>query len=236
MTETIPIYQQIIDYIKEYIEKGIYQKGNIIPSEQEFCKQFNTSRMTVRRAINELVNDGFLYRVQGRGTFVSHYVFKKSLEMVGFSSYMEKMGIKPSSKVLSFELIKPEAWLAEELKILPSDNVFFLSRVRMADLEPIAIENVYLPEKRFPGLDQYSFEEISLYDTLRTQYKAEIFLRHEKMNAVVVKGENANILFSKDQGVVLHTWGLDFDSNMNPIAYADAIYHGTKYTFDAVIK
>ena len=236
MTDTIPIYQQITSYIKEYIEKGIYQKGNIIPSEQELCKQFNTSRMTVRRAISELVNDGSLYRVQGRGTFVSHFVFRNSLEVLGFSYHMTKLGFKPSSKILSFETKKPDACIAEELRILPTDNVFLLSRVRMADLEPIAIENVYLPEKRFMGLDKYSFEENSLYDTLRTHYKAEIFLRHEKINAVVVDGTNANILFSKNHGVVMHTWGVDFDSNMNPIAYADSIYHGTKYTFDVIIK
>ncbi|BBB49080.1 GntR family transcriptional regulator [Pelolinea submarina] len=236
MPENVPIYQQITAYIKETIEKGIYQKGNIIPSEQELCNQFDTSRMTVRRAINDLVNDGTLYRIQGRGTFVSHFVFRKYLEVLGFSYHMRTLGFQPSSKILSFEIQKPEKNIAEELKILPSDNVFYLSRVRMADLEPIAIENVFLPEKRFPGLDKYSLEENSLYDTLRTYYKTEIFLRHEKINAIVAEGTDANILFSKNKGVVMHTWGVDFDTNMNPIAYADSLYHGTKYTFDIVIK
>lgn len=236
MTETTPIYQQIISYIKEYIDNGIYQKGNIIPSEQELCNQFNTSRMTVRRAIDELVNDGFLYRVQGRGTFVSHYVFRKSLEILGFSLHMIQLGYKPSSKVLSFEIKKPEPFLAEKLRILPTDSVYFLSRVRMADLEPIAIENVYLSEKRFSGLHTYSFEENSLYDILKTYYMTEVLLKQEKLNAVFVEGTNAKILFSKDRGVGMRMRGLDFDTNMNPVAYADSIYHGTKYTFDVIFK
>lgn len=236
MTDTIPIYQQIFSYIKEYIENGIYEKGNIIPSEKELCNQFNTSRMTVRRAIDELVNDGFLYRVQGRGTFVSHCIFRKSLEVLGFSYHMSELGYKPSSKVLSFEIKKPEEQIAEKLKILPADDVYYLSRVRMADLEPIAIENVYLPKKRFPGLQTYSLEENSLYDILKTNYKAEVLLKHEKLNAVIVEGENAKILFSKDNGVGMRMQGVDFDSNMNPIAYADSLYHGTKYTFDVIFK
>lgn len=236
MTDTIPIYQQIISYIKEYIDNGIYQKGNIIPSEQEFCNQFNTSRMTVRKAIDELVNDGYLYRIQGRGTFVSHWVYRKSLEVLGFTYHMTQLGYKPSSKVLTFETKRTEPLIAEKLKILPTENVYFLSRVRMADLEPIAIENVYLPEKRFPGLDVYSFEENSLYDVLKIYYKTEVLLKQEKINAIMVEGIYAKILFEKDKGVGMRMTGVDIDTNMSPIAYANSIYHGTKYIFDVIFR
>jgi len=236
MKETIPIYQQIIAYIKEYIENGIYQKGNIIPSEQEFCNQFNTSRMTVRKAIDELVNDGFLYRIQGRGTFVSHWVYRKSLEVLGFSYHMKQLGYTPTSKVLSFKIKIPQPSVAEKLKILPTENVYFLSRVRLADLEPIAIENVCLPEKRFPGLEMYSFEENSLYEVLKTKYNAEVVLKQEKINAVMVEGNDAKILFEKDKGVVMRMTGVDFDANMTPVACADSIYHGTKYIFDVIFR
>jgi GntR family transcriptional regulator len=236
VADNIPIYQQIISYVKEYIDNGIYQKGNIIPSEQELCNQFNTSRMTVRKAIDELVNDGFLYRIQGRGTFVSHWVYRKSLEVLGFTYHMTQLGYKPGSKVLSFVVKTPETFIAEKLKILPTENVYFLSRVRMADLEPIAIENVYLPEKRFPGLDTYSFEENSLYEILKTKYNAEVVLKQEKINAVTVEGTHAKILFGKDKGVGMRMNGIDFDANMNPVAYADSIYHGTKYIFDVIFR
>lgn len=236
MTENIPIYQQIISYIKEYIDNGIYQKGNIIPSEQEFCNQFNTSRMTVRKAIDELVNDGYLYRIQGRGTFVSHWVYRKSLEVLGFSYHMKQLGYNPTSRIISFEVIISQPSVAERLKILPTEKVFYLSRVRMADLEPIAIENVYLPEKRFPGLETYSFEENSLYEILKTKYNAEVMLKQEKIHAVMVAGDDAKILFGKEKGVGMHMNGVDFDANMTPVAYADSIYHGTKYIFDVIFR
>jgi GntR family transcriptional regulator len=134
---------------------------------------------------------------------------------------------------LSFELIKPESSIAENLKILPADNVFFLSRVRLADGEPIAIENIYLPEKHFPGLDKYSFEDNSLYSVLKTYYKTEVILKQEKLNAVLVEGEYARILFSKAKGVGMQMRGVDFDTYMNPVSCFDSIYHGTKYTFDS---
>ena len=236
MTENIPIYQQIISYIKEYIDNGIYQKGNIIPSEQEFCNQSNTSRMTVRKAIDELVNDGYLYRIQGRGTFVSHWVYRKSLEVLGFSYHMKQLGYNPTSRIISFEVIISQPSVAERLKILPTEKVFYLSRVRMADLEPIAIENVYLPEKRFPGLETYSFEENSLYEILKTKYNAEVMLKQEKIHAVMVAGDDAKILFGKEKGVGMRMSGVDFDANMTPVAYADSIYHGTKYIFDVIFR
>lgn len=106
----------------------------------------------------------------------------------------------------------------------------------MADLEPIAIENVYLPEKRFPGLDTYSFEENSLYEILKTKYNAEVVLKQEKIHAVMVAGHDARILFGKEKGVGMRMNGVDFDANMTPVAYADSIYHGTKYIFDVIFR
>ena len=171
---SVPKFQEIVNYIKNNIDNKIYEKGCILPSEKEFCNQFGTSRMTVRRAIDELVQSGWLYRVHGRGTFVSHFELQKSYLLHGFTENMIRLGCRPSSRVLAFELKEPEAYIAEQLKSLPTEKVYFLYRVRLVDHEPIALEKAYLPENRFPGLPKYSFQENSLYGVLRRYYDAEI--------------------------------------------------------------
>lgn len=236
MDESMPIYQQIMKYIEENIRNGVYQKGSIIPSEQEFCRQFNTSRMTVRRAIDALVKEGWLYRIQGRGTFISHLEIQKAYALHGFTENMIEMGYKPNSKVLNFELTKPDENIARMLKILPTDSIYILERIRMVDNEPIAIEKIHIPEKLCPGLMSYSFETNSLYEVLKNNYKIEAVYSQQKLNAVTIEGEQAKILFNKNKGVVLRMKNIVFDKNMCPIEYANSIYHGAKYTFNVILN
>lgn len=236
MDSNVPIYQQIVQYIMDCITNNTYQKGAVIPSEQELCRKFDTSRMTVRKAIDELVKEGWLYRVKGRGAFVSHFELQKTYTLHGFTQNMTQLGFKPSSKVLDFKIIKPDHEIAEILNLLPTDNVYYLKRLRLVDQEPVAVEKAFLAEKRFPGLIDYSFEENSLYDVLKNTYETEAAFAQQKLNAIMVEGEVAKILFHKSKGVALHMRSVDFTKNMSPFIHADSLYHGTKYTFNVLLK
>ena len=225
-----PLFKQIIASINEGIESGAYARGSAIPSEPELCRVFDTTRMTVRRAIDALVNEGKLYRVQGKGTFVSHIELQKTYQKHGFTSNMISLGIHPSSKVLSMD----DA-IKTSLEVEPGEPLFCLKRIRMADLEPIAIERVWISLKRFPKLPDYDYSETSLYEVLRVEYGLEAGYSRQKLNAVMVEGEDAQILFGAKKGVAMRMRNVDYDKNLRPIAAADSIYHGTKYTFDIVI-
>jgi len=117
----------------------------------------------------------------------------------------------------------------------PGEPLFCLKRIRMADLEPIAIERVWISLKRFPKLPDYDYSETSLYEVLRVEYGLEAGYSRQKLNAVMVEGEDAQILFGAKKGVAMRMRNVDYDKNLRPIAAADSIYHGTKYTFDIVI-
>ena len=231
-----PLFRRIITSINEGIESGAYARGTAIPSEPELSRAFGTTRMTVRRAIDALVSEGKLYRVQGKGTFVSHIELEKTYLMQGFTSNILSLGMHPSSRVLASGTCHPGDDVRRDLELAEDEPVFCLKRVRMADFEPIAVERVWLSSKRFPLVAEFDYSETSLYEVLRKEYDLEPAYSRQRLNAVLAEGDDAQILFGAKKGVALRMRNVDYDKSMHPIAAADAVYHGAKYTFDAIIK
>lgn len=231
-----PLFRRIIESINAGIKSGAYARGAAIPSEPELSRAFGTTRMTVRRAIDALVNEGKLYRIQGKGTFVSHIEREKTYRMQGFTSNMLSLGLRPSSRVLSAGVCTPEEEIAQDLELEEGERVLCLKRVRLADFEPVAIERIWISLQRFPLLEGLDYAETSLYEALRREYDLEPAYSRQRLNAILAEGEDAKILFGAKKGVALRMRNLDYDRNMRPIAAADALYHGAKYTFDAIIK
>lgn len=232
-----PIFRQIIEWFDQKIENGEFVRGQIVPSEPELCKQFNTTRMTVRRAIDALVNEGKLYRIQGRGTFISQIEFNKTYNKQGFSSNIRALGKLPSSNVLFAGECDAVPVIRNHLEAEPNEPLFYLRRVRLANGEPIAIENVWLSLKRFPRLPAYDFSSESLYDVLRREFGLDLTNSYSKqrISAVTLKGEDAQILFGAKRGVALRIRNVDYDKTQRPFAATDAYYHNAKYALDILI-
>ncbi len=232
-----PIFRQIIDHINSGIESGEYVRGHVIPSEPELCKQFHTTRMTVRRAIDALVNEGKLYRVQGRGTFVSQIEFDRTYKKQGFTSNMLSLGLQPSSQVLSAGPCEAIPVVRNHLEVGPEEPLFCLKRVRLANSEPVAIERVWLSLKRFPHIAEFDYEKESLYDVLHREFGLDLSSSYSKqrISAVTLTGEDAQTLFGAKKGVALRIRNVDYDKTHRPFAATDAYYHGAKYTQDILI-
>ncbi len=234
-TNDKPIFRQIIDSINSGIESGVYNRGDAIPSEPELCRLFDTTRMTVRRAIDQLVSEGKLFRIQGKGTFVSQLELNKTYQKQGFSSNMLSLGMHPSSRVLFLGECAPSEMVRRHLDLEPGEPVFCLKRIRLADEEPIAIERVWISLKKFPLLLQYDFSQLSLYDVLKRDYGVEVAYSKQRINAVTIEGEDAQLLFGQKKGVALRIRNVDYGSAIKPIAASDSYYHGGRYTMDVVI-
>ncbi len=232
-----PIFKKIIDHINAGIESGAYKHGKAIPSEPELCKQFDTTRMTVRRAIDALVNEGKLFRIQGKGTFVSPFELDKTYQKQGFTSNMLSLGMQPSSRVLCASPCGANAEVQEGLRLEADEPLFCLKRIRQANEEPIAIERVWLSLTRFPRLPEFDFSQESLYEVLHREFGLDLTNSYSKqrINAVTITGEDAELLFNAKRGVALHIRNIDYDKAHRPFAMSDAYYHGTKYTLDIVI-
>lgn len=234
-TNEKPIFRQIIDSINSGIDSGVYNRGDAIPSEPELCRLFDTTRMTVRRAIDQLVSEGRLFRIQGKGTFVSQLELDKTYQKHGFSSNMLSLGMHPSSIVLFVGECEADDRVRQHLDLEPNEPVFCLKRVRLADEEPIAVERVWISLKRFPLLQQYDFSQVSLYDVLHREYGVDIEYSKQRINAVTIEGEDAQLLFHQKKGVALRIRNVDYGKAIAPIAASDSYYHGKNFTLDIVI-
>ncbi|MFC6600901.1 GntR family transcriptional regulator [Ectobacillus funiculus] len=112
------MYYQLEEQIKKQIESGELQPGDMLPSEREYAELINVSRMTVRQAMNNLVDGGYLYRQKGRGTFVAEKKVEQELgSLTSFTEDMKARGLVPSSKLLSFEIIPAPEKIANQLQI-----------------------------------------------------------------------------------------------------------------------
>jgi len=140
-----------------------------IPSERELMATYGVSRDTVRKAIDALVADGLLTRVHGRGTFVARPRLESRLHLASFSQDMRRRGFTPSTRLLVVALDRPPVEAARALDLDPDARAWHLERIRLADGQPIALEDGWYPESLLPGLDRHDLGG-SLYELFADGY------------------------------------------------------------------
>ena len=152
-----------------------------IPSERELMTTYAVSRATVRKAIDALVVDGLLQRIHGRGTFVARPRLESRLHLASFSQDMRRRGLTPSTRLLAVELDRPPAEVAAALELDGDGEAWKLDRVRLADGQPIALENGWYPKALLPGLDKHEPGRLALRALLRGLRPHD---RHRRADAV----------------------------------------------------
>lgn len=164
-------YDQAMKYVRIYnyllgLVGHELSAGEKIPSERELCERFGVSRMTVRQAVDGLVNDGILVRKQGRGTFVAHQKMDLQLRITSFGQEMRMRGMVPSTRVLACEETEADASIASSLALSRDIRVYSIRRLRYANGIPMCIEHSWLPVAPLPGFIEPSPPE-SIYQELQ---------------------------------------------------------------------
>ncbi len=185
------VKNKIINMIntEENIENGM------IPSERELMSLFNVSRITVKRAIDELVNEGYLYRIQGKGTYIKSD--EGNHDLVSLMSCTEdiiRMGMIPSKKLIHHLVEEADVTRIRRLQLSKGDKVLMLQRVYYADNEPLNYTTTYLPIKVFPGIEEYDFSKESIYDIVENKYGVQITKTQRTLEAVLAIDEAADYL------------------------------------------
>lgn len=189
------LYFQLKEILTKQIKNKDWEVNSKIPTERELCEQYKVSRITVRQALDELEKEGFLYRKQGKGTFVTVPKIEQRLNnFYSFSEEIEKMGRKPSTKVLEFSKIKANEEIAIKLGLNIKDDIYSIKRLRLADDEPFAIEISYLPYELFPDLLHAEVEEKGLYNSLKEKFGIIPDEAEESFEAVLVDAFSSNYL------------------------------------------
>lgn len=232
MSADQPIYLKIEEDIKKRIKDGTYKANQKLPTEREFIEMYHVSRMTARQAINNLVGQGYIYRIKGRGAFVhKSNIVQKNRSFLSFRESMKEYGIEITSEILNFKEILPPDLIRLNLKLDVGQKTYCLSRIRYADGEPIVVEDIYLPADRYPGLMNYDFSKDSLYGVMERDYDIFMYCVEETVTAVNLKEDMSLLLYGKSKGIALRLFDVVSDRNGIPLKCGDCFFNNEKYSY-----
>jgi len=233
----VPLYFQLKEQIKQNILKGEYKEGDLIPSERELSNNYELSSTTIRRALNDLVQENFLDRKAGKGTFVRRRKVKRDLRKVlGFTKNMTEMGLTPTTKVLSQKLVTPNAFARERLQLAKTAKVVRLERLRLADDVPMMLETRYIRTDLCPGIEREELSS-SLWRTFEDKYGRKPNHHSQGMTIATVSGHAASLLTLNDNSLVFMIKGVTYVQDHEPIECEESLYRSDKYelTFEAIV-
>ncbi len=228
-----PLYHQIKEIFKKKIEAGEYQRGDRIPSENELSEMLEVSKPTIRKAIEELANEGYVHRLQGRGTFVTGTKIDQGFigNLEGYSEEMKRRDINFTSRVLDKKIIKADEELANKLEIEIGKEVVKLTRLRFIEGDPIIITTSYLPHQKVPGILNYDFREVSLYSTIEKEYNYYIEKAYRSFEPRLVNEDEAELLEMEKGEVVQYIESVTYVDSREPIEYINAVIKGSRSRF-----
>jgi GntR family transcriptional regulator len=188
---------------------------------------YDVSRATVRKAIDGLVADGLLTRIHGKGTFVARPRLESRLHLASCSQDMRRRGLTPSTRLLAAELDDPPADVAKALDLALDGQAWRVDRVRLADGQPIAIENGWYPRALLPGLDRHDLGG-SLYALFDDVY--DLGIDHAEQT---LWGESADAVTARRLDAPVNTPLLVFRrvsyADARPVEYVVSRYRGDRY-------
>ncbi|MDL2276247.1 GntR family transcriptional regulator [Breznakia sp. OttesenSCG-928-G09] len=173
MDYRMPIYIQIRDAIVQKVNNKEYLPGEAIPSERKLAESYEVNRMTVKKAIDALVEEGYLFRVHGKGTFVQRKHRQRlawgSDDASGISALFREQGVRRKDTVLVKGLTKAFNYLGSKLNLAKYEDVYVVHRLRYANDEPFGVEYCYMPFKFFEDADEHNFENVSIYNYMESK-------------------------------------------------------------------
>lgn len=225
-----PLYLQLMNILIDIIETKLKENEQIL-SEREICEIYNVSRTTVRQAMDELEKEGYIYKVHGKGTFVSPKRMNQDLiSFYSFTEEMKKLGKTPSSEVTGFEIIQADEKISSILKIGVEDLLYKVSRIRKADGLPMMYETTYLPFNRFKGITKEQLEEKPMYDVLAKSFNTKITSAEECFMPILTNKLESIYLDIKEGSPSLKIERFTYE-NANVIEYTLSVTRGDKFKY-----
>ncbi len=210
-------------WLKRILRERIAQlnPGEAIPSESELCQAYAISRTTVRKAIGDLIQEGLVYTVQGKGAFVSpHKLLSAWVQKTGgVYADMTERGYKVTMRVLHNAIIVPEETIRSVLELQPGETALHLVRLRFVDGKPFDVVTNFIPSRLFPGIENEDFEHNSLYALMRGKYAAHFERGVRLVEAGACSPEEARLLEIKARSPILITHSTMYDDRGQPVEH-----------------
>jgi len=234
----IPLHYQLKEILQEMIENEVLKPGQSIPTERELCEIQGVSRMTVNKAILSLVNEGLIYREQGKGTFVSIVKVNREIsQLKGFTEQMLENGVISKTKILSFKVIEATKKYKFELRMPENKNkIIEIKRLRFSAEQPVAIETAWLPYYLFNGMTKDIIEDKSLYEIFREKYGYHPDKAKQTIEPTMLNGYESKLLNQENSALALIFRRTTYLEDETPIEYTKAIYRSDKYKYQIILK
>jgi GntR family transcriptional regulator len=230
MIVKLPLYAQLKEIIIEAVARADLAPGDQIPSQRILCERHGMSHMTVRRAISELINEGVIYAIPGKGLYVTER--KQPAEsgpLIGFSEEMARRGMLASSKILAAEIVGASTVLSSALGVAVGTPLVHLRRLRLADGEPMGLQSNYLPHALCPGLLDHDLERGSLFSVLRDVYGLRLADGTRTVEAALADAEQARLLGLALPAPLLVVEQLTYLDGGQAIEFVRTAYRGDRY-------
>lgn len=234
----VPLHHQVYLDLIGALDDGEWRPGDRLPTERQLASRYGCSLITVRRALTELAREGRIERTRGRGTFVLHP--RLEIDFGGTHSFTEDMqrrGLDPETRLVAARPEVAGEGVAAALGLEPGSPTLYLERLRLADGEPLVLEQVHLPAERFPGLLASDLEHDSLYGILTRRYGTRIVRAREAIEPVLLRAREARLLDQPPGRPALLVEGIAFDPDDTPIELARSYVRGdrTRYYVERVV-
>lgn len=233
-----PLYYQIKQILLETIENGELKPGELVPTEKALCELHGVSKITVNKAIMELVNEGVLYREKGKGTFVSKPKEKHQLnQLKGFTEEMKEKGLNTDVKILSFHTREATKQIKLALNMKDTDNkIIEITRLRISDNSPVAIETAWIPYNLFPDMTREMIEGKSLYSIFREKYGYYPKRAKQTVEPIMLNDYESMLLGRPSSSLALMFQRNTYIEDSTPIEYTKAIYRSDKYKYEVILE
>ncbi len=234
----VPLHHQVYLDLKRALDEGEWRPGDRLPTERQLSARYGCSLITVRHALGELAREQRLERTRGKGTFVLPSRIERNLAgTMSFTEEMQTRGLDPETRLVAARPESAGEAVASALALELGSPTLYLERLRLADGEPLLLEQVHLPAERFPGLLASDLEHDSLYDVLTERYGTRITRAREALDPVLLPRREARLLGQRPRSLALRVEGIAFAGDGSPVEFGRTYVRGdrTRYYVERVV-
>ncbi len=227
-----PMYAQIKDELRRRILDGSYTVHQQLPSESELTQLFQVSRITVRQALNDLQKEGLIFRIHGKGTYVSKpKAFQELGKLEGFAEAMGRHGYETYNRLLSIHNIVPAAPVAARLRLAKSQQVTELRRVRYLNRSPISLDISYFPRDLGDRLQRTDLAGSDVFSILENELQVSLGQAELQIEAVLADESLAHLLQVEEGSPILKIERLTYTAEGTPVDFEYLYYRGDAFQY-----
>lgn len=232
-----PLYLQIKEDILARIEEGQWDENLKIPTEADLCEEYSVSTITIREALKLLVKDGKLYRVAGRGTFVSKLKLEQKLNsLFSITRWAKQEGLKVTTRIIKIEMQKCDSHIAHHLLIRKNEPVTRIERLRLGNNEPLMFEILWTPSHYCPDVHLQDMVNVPFHDILKNIYNIPLIKAIETIEPAMADNYIENLMGLDNKSLFLLVEHTTYTLNEKVVLFVRSFYRGDRYKFTIELK